>query len=145
MRTAKEILERLSIIKLRDWLGTKRMDLILALPFSEAGDFIKPGVTEQAWNEAGHVDYLTDETIKAMMLDYMPYAWEKANTFRGLSAARTLDHFTTWVWLLGDDEALGSFEDYNHYGKDILVRICEYYGWDHSQWDDGVRLDDEPH
>ncbi len=30
--------------------------------------------------------------------------------------------------------------DYEFYGKDNLVRICDLYGWDSSQWDDGRRV-----
>ena len=46
-------------------------------------------------------------------------------------------HYMAWVWLAGDD--LGDLTDYQYYGKDNLVKICDHYGWDSSQWDDGER------
>jgi hypothetical protein len=76
------------------------------------------------------------------MLEYMPFAWDKANDMRGLSAGRSVQHFVGWTWLAGDDELSAWCDDnsnYQHYGKEILVRICEHYGWDWRQWDDGVR------
>lgn len=82
------------------------------------------------------------ESILNEMLDYMSFAFEKANNFRGISASRSMSHYSAWTWLIGDD--FGNLLDYEYYGKDNLVEICEKYGWDHSQWDDGVRLNDEP-
>ena len=75
------------------------------------------------------------------MKEYMEFAWEKANEFRGLSAMRSMHHYTAWTWLLGDD--FGNLLQYDYYGKDNLIRICEHYGWDHTKWDDGVRSNTE--
>lgn len=72
-----------------------------------------------------------------MMLDYMEFAWDKANNGRGISAMRSMHHYMAWTWMLGDD--LGNLLDYQYYGKDNLVKICKHYGWDHAKWDDGVR------
>ena len=83
------------------------------------------------------------KSIKAEMLGHMNYAWRKANGFRGISASCAIENYKVWVWLAGDD--LGDFdEEYEYYGKDILVKICNHYGWNSSQWDDGVRLNEEP-
>lgn len=36
------------------------------------------------------------------------------------------------TWLLGDD--LGNLSVGDDFGKSALTKICEYYGWDYSQW-----------
>ena len=69
----------------------------------------------------------------------MEFAWDKANNCRGISASRSIDHYSVWIWLLGDEDKLSDIRDYEYYGKPQLVEICELYGWDHSKWDDGVR------
>lgn len=83
-----------------------------------------------------------DSIIKEME-DYMSFAFEKANDMRGLSANRSIMHYIAWTWLSGErhlsdeiNRALNS--DYQHYGKEILRSICEHYGWDWHQWDNGV-------
>ena len=133
MRTDEEILSRIESVTDSDWLGTQRNDLINRLPFISAKQFLVEGVTESEW-----VPLSRDrDTVLAEMLEYMPFAWGKANNERGISAGRSMDHYTSWSWLLGDD--FGDLSRYQYYGKDNLVRICEKYGWDHSQWDDGIR------
>lgn len=133
MRTDEEILARISAVEKEDWMGTQRNELIIRLPFAAVKPFLKNDAPEVGWEATGR----DRETVLAEMLEYMPFAWEKANGERGISAGRSMDHYTSWVWLLGDD--LGDLSDYQFYGKDNLVRICEQYGWDHSQWDDGER------
>lgn len=133
MRTDEEILSRISEIESRDWMGTELGDLACRLPFGEANRFLKDGVTEDSWK----VSPRDRDSVIAEMRDYMPFAWEKANGERGLSAGRSMSHYAAWTWLAGDD--LGDLTDYQFYGKDNLVRICEHYGWDSAQWDDGER------
>lgn len=80
-----------------------------------------------------------EETIKAEMRSYMDFAWGKANGFRSLSAGRSIYYYKAWLWLLGEDEFANDLDEYQYYGKDELVKICDYLGLDSSQWDDGVR------
>lgn len=133
MRTDQEILDRIQEVIHNDWLGTQRSDLISCLPFDTAKPFLNEDVESDAWE----VESRDRDAVLARMLDYMPFAWEKANRGRGISAGRSMDHYTSWVWLLGDE--LGDLTDYQFYGKDNLVLICQKYGWDHKQWDDGIR------
>ncbi|CUK21974.1 hypothetical protein [Achromobacter xylosoxidans] len=133
MRTDAEIVQRIEEIKDRDVLGFEQTDLILSLSFDAAKPFLKEGATSEQWEPAPR----DREGVIKQMLDYMPFAWEKANNGRGISASRSMSHFSAWTWLAGDD--LGDLGDYEYYGKDNLVRICNHYGWDSSQWDDGER------
>lgn len=73
----------------------------------------------------------------------MEFAWGKANGCRGLSAGRSLEHMQAWVWLMGDDDFWSELDAsiehaYQYYGKPQLVLICNHYGLDWSQWDDGI-------
>jgi hypothetical protein len=72
----------------------------------------------------------------------MDFAWEKANNCRGLSAMRTMTHYKAWLWLLGQD-GFDDLENYSHYGKDNLVRICKFFDLDPKKWDDGRRVNSE--
>lgn len=134
MRTDDEILARIEAVKAEDWMGTQISDLIVRLPFAKAQPYLKPEATEDDWK----VMPRDRESVLAEMLDYMPFAWDKANNERGLSAGRSMDHYSAWVWLAGDD--LGDLREYQFYGKDNLRRICAHYGWDADQWDDGRRV-----
>lgn len=137
-RTDEEILARIEARKSEDFFGFERNDLVLRLPFDKAKPFLKDGATEADWPTQAPRDR---ESVIAEMLEYMPFAWEKANNFRGISAGRSMHHYMAWTWLAGDD--LGDLLRYEFYGKDSLVRICQHYGWDPSQWDDGVRSNSE--
>lgn len=133
MRTDDEILDKIEAVKTNDWFGAKTNDLIVRLPFEKARKYLMPEVTAEDWEVVPR----DRDALLAVMLDYMPFAWDKANNERGLSAGRSMDHYSSWVWLACDD--LGNLHDYSYYGKDNLCRICKHYGWDASQWDDGVR------
>ena len=133
MRTDKEILDRIETLKHRDWLGTQTGDLASRLTFEAARPLLKDDATSDGWEVLPR----DRESVKAEMLDYMPFAWDKANSRRGISAGRSLDHMSAWLWLLGEDAAVDKIDDYSHYGKPQLRAICEAYDWDWRQWDDG--------
>lgn len=133
MRTQEEIVARIEALLPKDWLGFDTQDLIFALDYEHAKPYLNDAVTSESWAP----EAIDRESVVARMLDYMPFAWEKANDCRGISAGRTMAHYMSWVWLAGDD--LGDLTDYQFYGKDELRRICDHYGWDADQWDDGVR------
>lgn len=139
MRSDEEIVQRLREVASngRDWMGVEQGDLVMRLPFEAAKPFLKETATAESWGKAKP----RDETgIKAEMLDYMPFAWDKANNRRGLSADRSISHMNAWLWLMGWDAAAKQMEDddlYNCYGKPQLRAICEAFGWDWKQWDDG--------
>lgn len=133
MRTQTEILERIERLSIGDLFGFETSDLIASLPYEQAKPYLNADVRPEQWMP----DSLERDDIIQRMKGYMPFAWEKANNCRGISAARSLAHFMSWLWLAGDD--LGDLLDYQWYGKDQLRKICEHYGWDADQWDDGVR------
>ena len=143
MRTQNEIVTKLNELSETDIFGFQSNDIIIYLEFENAKPFLKEGITEEEW-EGMYVE-LSDEWVRQRMIDYMPFAWEKANNCRGLSAGRSMAHFSAWTWMLGDDvyNQFHDLEDYHYYGKDNLVALCDFLDLDHSQWDDGIRSDTE--
>jgi hypothetical protein len=137
MRTDEEIIQRIEERRKEDFFGFEISDLIVCLPAEKAKPFLKEGADLTDWSPASR----DREAILKQMADYMPFAWDKANNCRGISASRSMSHYTSWIWLIGDD--LGNLDDYEFYGKDNLAKICKHYGWDHTQWDDGIRVNSE--
>lgn len=136
IRSQGEIVAEFERVKSEDFFGFKSSDLLLYLDYEHVKPYLKKGVTPEQWvARAGD-----RESILKEMEEYMSFAWDKANNCRGISAARTLAHYTVWVWMLGDQDHFGDLESYQYYGKDNLRKICDFYGWDADQWDDGVRV-----
>lgn len=136
MRTDDEILARVDELKDGDWMRFETFDLLTRLPFKKAQPFIQPGFNESEWAILPR----DKEALVARMREYMPFAWAKANEGRGLSASRSMSHFSAWLWLAEID--LGDMNQYQFYGKDNLCKICAHFGWDAKEWDDGVRTND---
>lgn len=135
-RSQDEIVDEIERIKEHDLFGFKTGDLIFYLDYERAKKYLKPEVTAEEWEVLPR----DRESILKEMEEYMPFAWDKANSERGLSAGRSLAHFTVWVWLLGDQDRFGDLEIYQYYGKDNLRKLCDAYGWDADKWDDGRRV-----
>lgn len=137
--TQNEILTRYNERKKVDIFGFEITKYIDALDFENAKQFLKDDVTEIEWKPIC-CDY---ESTLAVMKEYMPFAWEKANNNRGISAWRSLAHCAAWLWLLGEHDLAEEIEDYTHYGKPQLVKICERFEWDWREWDDNRWTNDE--
>jgi len=133
MRTQSEIIDRIEEVKDGDSFGFERGNLIDFLDYEHAKPFLKSGTTSEEWEECRKTD------PKEAMRNYMEFAWEKANGCRGISAYRSLCHFSAWLWLDGNGELAESIRNYEFYGKPELEQICEYLGMDVSQYDNGVR------
>lgn len=131
-RSADEIVARMAEVS--DLFGVQGSDLLEHLSFERAQPFLKDGVTAEQWQDAqakaGPVERI---------VDYLPFAWEKANDCRGLSAARSLLHFKTWLWLAGvePDWLDRELDEYEFYGKPQLVLISEAVGFDWRAVDKG--------
>ena len=138
MRTPEEIVNRIDEISESDFFGAIRDDLVEFLPFEQVRGFLKEGVTQEDWSKSQKP--ITKEAIVSAIADYMPFAWKKANGCRGISSNRSIDHMRAFLWLLND----GSLEkmeeiEYEHYGKEQLIFVCEHVDIDWKQYDDGVR------
>lgn len=132
-RTQEEILKRIEERKVDDFLAFEIGEYVDFLDFNHAQPFLKEGTKKEDWK------YLTDPIKK--MREYMDFAWDKANGCRGISANRSISHMVAWLWLAGEDEFLKELEDieYEHYGKEKLIAICNKYKIDWKKYDDGIR------
>lgn len=135
MRTQEEILARLSVED--DIFGTVREDLVDFLNFDNAKPFLVEGAPEADWNE-----YQKHDPLKEIA-DYLPFAWDKANNCRGLSAARSIAHFKNWLWLANRDDLVEKLEDYEYYGKPQLVMLSKLVGFDHTEFSSPNWVNDE--
>jgi hypothetical protein len=110
-------------------------DLMAYLSYPYAKEFIKPDVTEEQWNAALPTTALPrDEAgLRAAIREYLPFAFDKCDNERGLSAIRSIQHFEAWVWLLGDEEAiafLANSDNYEPYGRPMLQYLDNRYSAD---------------
>lgn len=125
IRTQDEIVERIRLREPKDYFGFEIGEYIAYLDFEHAKEFLKEGTTAEEWNEA----IKTRLPPKEAMIDYMPFAFEKAHGQRGISANRSIGHMIAWAWLINDgwatkiETAYGA--DYRDYGLHILRMICE--------------------
>ena len=138
MKTVVEIKDRIKKGFKNDFFGFGISDLVEALPFEDAKeylneDFLSKQTAEAEW-EVRRLK--SNEDVKKAMVDYLPFAWEKANNERGLSADRSIQHFIAWAWLY-DEEFQRNIEtmydtNYAPYGKPILKYISEKLGYDYT-------------
>lgn len=125
MRTQQEILQRIKDVKDKDFFGDQVIDYIYYLDFEYAKPFLKPDAQPENWQP----EDLSKEAILLRMKNYMGFAWQKAIDQRGLSASRSMSHYTAWVWLIGDESRLPNLMDYDNYGLPHLRTLCQHYGW----------------
>ncbi len=137
MRTQDEIVARIRDRKEHDFLGFEVSEYIDYLDYAHAKEFLKDDTTEERWEKVRKGTKTPAEAIKG----YMPFAWDKANNCRGISAGRSIQHMVAWLWLDGKDWP--EIEDYEYYGKPQLVRICKEYDIDWRALDDDRWANDE--
>jgi hypothetical protein len=127
MRKDEEIIARIKELKSLDFRGHQRSDL---------ADYLTAEQLEPLGFKVHNFKTLPRDadSIMEQMKAYMIFAWGKANNCRGLSAGRSLDHYSAWLWMLG---MTVDFSHYTHYGKPQLRAICERFGWDWQSLDNG--------
>lgn len=84
--------------------------------------------------ESGEIEYeqITDvyETVQDF-LDYMVFAWMKAEDEKGMSASRSIYKLAAWMWLLGREDLESILLDsskYNPYGSPALIQVSKKLG-----------------
>ena len=130
MRTQEEIVTRLraELENPSDFFGTGVTDLLEALDWDHGKEFTRDGTTQQEYEQA--LAGPDEEGLMDIVRKYFPFALEKADDHRGLSASRSISHFKTWIWILKTDEELAAFEatDYMQYGVPQLLKAAEIFG-----------------
>lgn len=128
IRTQEEIKERFEASN--DMLGTQQGDLIKYMTFENAKPYLIDEYVKQV--EDGEKEWIQNTDPKKDILDYMDFAYDKAEGERGLSAGRSMLHFKTWIWLDNKefyDEIIDMIDNYSNYGIPTLNKIAEHYGY----------------
>ena len=119
-----------------DVFGFGVNDLVEVLPFEAAKEYLAESFLskENAAEEWEAFRLKTDDDVKDKMLDYLSFAWDKADDCRSLSADRSIRHFAAWAWLI-DDELYNKIEDmyendYAPYGTPILTYLSKELGYE---------------
>ena len=127
-RTQEEILNRLR--NSDDFFGTQQGDLLEYLEFEHAKEFLKPEYVEKV--ESGEEKWEVRADPKKEILEYLDFAYEKAEGQRGLSAGRSMLHFKSWIWLDDEDfykKVIDKIDNYSDYGIPALDEISKHYGY----------------
>lgn len=125
VRTIEEIITFYRASQQDDFFGFAGDVLLPYLPKDKVAEFAEP-------QESYTPQPLEREFILKEMHEYMEFAWGKVEDHRGISASRSVEKMTAWLWLLKDDETRAFAENgsnYAQYGAPILKKICEVYGF----------------
>lgn len=133
IRTQEEILEK--FLEVDDVFNTQKADLSNFLQLETCRHLLDPVAVEKI--DKGENKWTLYTDAKPLILDYLPFAYNKARNRRGLSAARSLLHMKAWIWL--DDEEFyqeicklvreDESKESDDYGINILDKISEKYGY----------------
>lgn len=139
-KSIAEILARIDAIKACDWLGFQTNDLIVFLPYAEAKPYLGNDMTQEEFESA----VANIEEPLELARGYLSFAWGKANDRRGLSAGRSLEHLSAWLWLAGYGDVIDAhFPRYQWYGKWQLIIASVICGVDWKALDDGLWVSGE--
>lgn len=127
MRTQAEIVERMKAIEKDDFCGFAQGVLLTALDYEHAKPFLKEDVTAEVWEKTEGL-LKTEEAVRKEALDYLGFAWGKAEDHRGISANRSVDKMTAFCFLLGLDVGLIEAAPYPQYGCPKLKVVAELLG-----------------
>lgn len=126
MRTQDEIVARIKAkeVEKKSLFGFDLDVLICNLDFERAKPWLTPEAKAEEWVVGD---------VKAKALDYLEFAWGKAEDHRGLSASRSVEKMTEYCWLLGHDALVKRIEageiGYAQYGTPILRAVSEALGY----------------
>jgi len=126
IRTQKEIEDK--YLQEKDEIFSFATDLLYYLSWDTVKKYIKEEYVKEVESGEKKWEQLTNPIGE--IVNYIPFAWDKANNCRGLSAQRSINHFMNWFWLIDKDfyiKLKNSYDNaYCYYGKPQLVSICNH-------------------
>lgn len=131
MKTTEQIIEKIRKGGFEsDFFGFATSDLIEALPFEKASEFLKEEYQNDKQTKEKWTYLKTDEEVLNKIAEYVDFAQEKIDDERGLSADRSCQHFIGWFWLI-DEQFSRELEDtynynYKPYGQPLLDKVKKY-------------------
>ena len=84
----------------------------------------------------------TRENILDQLKRDLDFAFEKALDRRGISSSAMWDVIKMWMWVLEDDLANSSGDDYAMYGLPLYKAVAVKYGFDNPIGDDSGSEDE---
>lgn len=132
MRSQTEIVDRFN--KADDFMGTQKSDLVEFMNFKNAKPYLNEEYVKQV--ESGKEKWEVKTDAKKEILEYLDFAYQKAEDERGLSAGRSMLHFKTWIWLDDEkfyNEIIDMIDDYDDYGIPTLDKISKHYSFNRKK------------
>lgn len=127
--TQDEIVARIHALaeSRRDFFGAETSRLVSALDLDHAKEFLKPEYWA-SWEQS------TEAELREAAREYLSFAMDKAGNHRGLSAGRSVSHYSGLVWLLEPDQ-YDRFEaaPYEQYGVPQLRAAADILGLN-AEW-----------
>lgn len=127
MRTQEEI-----VAKIKEDTSLFHFYAEALFPFLEytyAMQVVDPQLGLQAEEHQAQYVALSEENVLGALTSYMNFAWGKVENHRGISAGRSVEKCSAYVWLLGNDDLLAAVAtaEYAQYGAPKLAIICRSY------------------
>lgn len=129
LRTQDEISKKYKEVTDEECFFEFRKEVLLDyLSFENAKPYLNKSYVEEVESGKKVWDIITniEETLQDF-LDYMNFAWGKAEDERGISATRSVQKLEMWLWLLGREDLAKIIRDdslYNPYGAPALIAVC---------------------
>jgi len=139
MRTEQEICEYYRNHSKDDMLGFEGEVLLPYLSKDLVREFVKPDADLSAWIQME----FSEKAVLEEMKNYVEFAWTKVINHRGISARRSVEKMSMWLYILEDDEMMEFCRDeanYQNYGAPVLKKICEKYGFSIPEGEDVQRM-----
>ncbi len=127
-RTQEQILERFNSVG--DIFSAQKEDLICYMTFENAKPFLDDEYALKVERKEEEREMLSD--AEKEIVEYLDFAYEKAEGQRANSAMRSMLHFRTWIWLDDPefyDEIIDEIDNYTNYGIPVLDKISAKYGY----------------
>jgi len=106
--------------------------LIDYISFEDAKPHLKEDYIQKVETKEEKWEVISDINEAAQdFLDYMNFAWGKAEDERGISASRSIIKLGMWLWIMNREDLCGIINDddlYNPYGAPALIEVCNAMG-----------------
>lgn len=133
LRTPDELATKFDELQKSSGMFDFRPEVLISyLTFESAKPYLNEDYVKEV--ESGTKQWeqiITIEKCAEDFLDYMKFAWGKAEDERGLSASRSVQKLGMWLWIMNRDDLRRIIEDdelYNPYGAPALIEVCDTMG-----------------
>lgn len=133
LKSQEEFAKKFSELQAKESFIDFRPEVLMDyLNFENARPFLKEEYIHKV--EKGEEEWEMITTIEECaqdFLDYMNFAWGKAEDQRGISAGRSIQKLGMWLWIMNREDLQTLIEKdelYNPYGAPALIEVCTEMG-----------------